>query len=447
MDNIYNNKINAYINRYSKYKRIEEISIRNLVQSIKADRATHMIHPYPAKLLLHIPYFFLNNNVLSKEGDTVLDPFCGSGTVLLESQLSNRYSLGIDTNPLAKIITETKVANYHIHTLREYEKFIKKEIGSTNKNCKIDFDGVNFWYSNRVKRNLSQIYHSINLISNLKYRQFFLMCFSNCARKVSFADPKVSVPVKLDLEKYDKRTKFYRTIEKRVNYINKVDVKKKFLEIVEQNISRVIEKNSLSKKPYNSSIINEDIRCIEFNSEPQNLNEKSVDLIITSPPYAGAQKYIRASKLNLSWLGLVKNGSLKRLDSITIGRENYGVREYELFKDTGINEADMTLKRIHKLNPLRAHITSNYLTEMKKALNNAVKLLKNGGHFVLVIGNNNICGVEFNTQKYLTKILEELGLELICKLVDNIKSYGLMTKRNKTADIINREWILVFKMI
>ena len=31
------------------------------------------------------------------------------------------------------------------------------------------------------------------------------------------------------------------------------------------------------------------------------------------------------------------------------------------------------------------------------------------------------------------------------KLIDDIQSYGLMTKRNKTADIISREWILVFK--
>jgi len=404
-----------------------------------------MIHPYPAKLLLHIPYFFLNNTILSKEGDTVLDPFCGSGTVLLESQLSNRYSIGIDTNPLANIITETKVENYQIHKLREYEKFLITEIKSQSTFTKVKFDGVNFWYSDRIRRNLSKIFHTINLIKSKKYRKFFLMCFSNLARKVSFADPKVSVPVKLDLERYDKRTRLYRSIEKRVKYVDSVEVKKKFLEIVRQNINRVVEKNNSTKIQYLSKVINDDLRNIVVNKNTGILKENTIDLIITSPPYAGAQKYIRASKLNLAWLGLVKNGTLRKLDSLTIGRENYSLKEYCNFMETGLSSADATLKKIHKLNPLRAHITSNYLLEMKSALENAVKLLRDGGHMVLVIGNNNIAGVEFNTQKYLTMILQMLGLELIAKLVDNIKSYGLMTKRNKTARIINREWILIFK--
>lgn len=445
MSNLFNNKISSYIDRYSKYKRTEEISIRDIVQNLKPDRATHMIHPYPAKLLLHIPYFFLNNTKLSKEGDNVLDPFCGSGTVLLESQLSNRHSLGIDTNPLANIIAETKVERYQIHKLIENKEFLKKEIKNHDSFDKIKFEGVSFWYSDRIRRNLSKIFHSINLIESVKYRKFFLMCFSNLSRKVSFADPKVSVPVKLDLERYDKRTKLYRIIEKRVNYVDTVAVKKKFLEIVEQNISRVTDKNNLSKGSCPSTVINGDIRNLIVNNNSKAKRKQSVELIITSPPYAGAQKYIRASKLNLSWLGLAKNGTLKSLDAMTIGRENYLNKEYIKFKETGLTAADTTLRKIHKLNPLRAHITSNYLIEMKCALTNAVKLLQDGGHLVLVVGNNNICGVEFNTQKYLTMILNELGLELIFKLVDNIKSYGLMTKRNKTADIINREWILTFK--
>jgi len=35
---------------------------------------------------MHIPFFFLGNTILSSKGDLVADPFCGSGTVLLESQ-------------------------------------------------------------------------------------------------------------------------------------------------------------------------------------------------------------------------------------------------------------------------------------------------------------------------------------------------------------------------
>lgn len=418
------------------------------MQDIKPDRATHMIHPYPAKLLLHIPYFFLSNNILSKEGDTILDPFCGSGTVLLETQLAKRYSIGVDTNPLAKIITEVKLEKYNVNKLKEYKQFVLRRFRYSTDISEIEFENINYWFSKRVKKELSIILNTINEINNLKYRKFFLMCFSNCVRKVSFADPKVSVPVKLELGRYDMRTKLYKVIEKRVNYVKEINVKMKFTEIVDDNIKRVQQKNELIDIHFNSSFIGNDIRNILINNNGNTNNTikpKSVNLVITSPPYAGSQKYIRASKLNLGWLGLARNGDLRKLDSITIGRENYSVNEYNEYKETGISSADKILTKIHSTNPLRSHITSNYLIEMKEAFSKTVKLLKNGGHFVLIIGNNNICGVEFDTQKYLTIVLQDLGLDLVFMLVDNIKSYGLMTKRNKTADIINREWILVFK--
>ena len=64
---------------------------------------------------------------------------------------------------------------------------------------------------------------------------------------------------------------------------------------------------------------------------------------------------------------------------------------------------------------------------------------------IIIIGNNTVCGRPFNTQEYLTTYIKSKGLSLQFKLIDDIKSYGLMTKRNKTASRISCEWILVFK--
>ena len=63
---------------------------------------------------------------------------------------------------------------------------------------------------------------------------------------------------------------------------------------------------------------------------------------------------------------------------------------------------------------------------------------------MLVAANNQICGHEFRTQHYLRLIAEETGFRTILRLVDDIRSRGLMTKRNKTASVITREWVLVF---
>ena len=75
----------------------------------------------------------------------------------------------------------------------------------------------------------------------------------------------------------------------------------------------------------------------------------------------------------------------------------------------------------------------------------AVKVLKKGGHLILIAANNHVCGKQFKTQEYLTSLCLELGLEIVFRLIDDIRSYGLMTKRNKTASIITREWVLVFR--
>ena len=174
------------------------------------------------------------------------------------------------------------------------------------------------------------------------------------------------------------------------------------------------------------------------------LQDGSVDMVLTSPPYAGAQKYIRSSSLNLGWLGFTELEDLRNLDSKSIGRENYCLTDVKDVK-TGIDSADKLLSNLFLLNKKRAYIVGNYLQEMKIALNESIRVLKANGYFIIVIGNNKVCNNEFNTQAYLTEYVEAQGLKLQFKLIDDIKSYGLMTKRNKTADIISREWILVFK--
>ena len=99
------------LNRYERTGRAVPVDFRSLVTCLpNAERATHLLHPYPAKLLMHIPFFFLANSILSREGDVVADPFCGSGTVLLESQLAGRRAVGADSNPLARLLTAVKTS-------------------------------------------------------------------------------------------------------------------------------------------------------------------------------------------------------------------------------------------------------------------------------------------------------------------------------------------------
>ncbi|MDI9872969.1 DNA methyltransferase [Flectobacillus rivi] len=437
---------NSFKNCYDGKNPIE-VSFRKLVKDIpNSERATHFIHPYPAKLLSHIPYFFLNNNIFSKPNDIVLDPFCGSGTVLLEAILAKRKAWGIDSNPLARLIAKVKTTNLKISDIDEAEKRIINLYYTLNDDqCKTpDVININHWYEQPTIKQLKKILRCIDDISDEPLKSFFLISFSVCARKVSLADPRITVPVKLKLKNNEIAN---NNISKLLSNLTSVNVLQKFLEIVKNNKKRLTNLNVLTSE-YNieSKIIGDDCRFITSDLiSKRKLEEETIDFIITSPPYAGAQKYIRASSLNINWTKIAFPNDLKILDGKTIGRENYQVKDFKDFKETSLEEANSFLRDIFTVNRLRAHIAANYLNEMEIVFSELFRVLKKDKYMILVAANNLICGKQFLTQKFLKDLAIKQGFEIVFELADDIHSYGLMTKRNKTASLITREIVTIFK--
>ncbi len=414
------------------------VDFRELVNSVKfTERATHSIHSYTAKLLSNIPYFFFNNSFFVEPKYKILDPFCGSGTVLLEAKLAGLNPYGSDANPLARLITSVKCNNFNVETLYIY----KNELVNILKNRKAESNStsikvLDFWFEKHVQSQLKILYNAILTIEEKKYKEFYLLCFSNCVRKVSNADSRVSVPVRINPNKYSETSKHRTSYQKKLEELKSINVIDKYFEIVEQNIKRVNNKKTINKHTYTGKIISNDSRDLS------KLADESIDLILTSPPYAGAQKYIRASSLSLYWLGY---NNLSDLDKENIGRENYRKIDYQYLQKTGVKNADILLQKIFDINPLRACIASKYLIEMTDALKESTRVLKKNQYLILIASNNVVCNYEFKTQEYLKEIVLNLGYTLVCEMVDDIKSYGLMTKRNKTASIITCEHILILK--
>ena len=434
--------------RYQSSRRPILVNFRKLVPELNGgDRYTHLIHAYPAKLLNIIPYFFFQTEDFCPFNGIVLDPFCGTGTVLLEANLSGRNALGADANPLARLITAVKTTYIpHDRLQKEIDTLIEKAKHLESK-LAWKTETIDYWFSQNVISQLEKIRVAIDGVKNTNVKNFFLLCFSSLVKKVSFADPSISVPVKLNPMRFDAYPVRKKATQERLLSLENVDVYEKFKSICLQNADRISTLKACKRKKVKSKIVSKDARKLTKSLQGKQLLENEcVDLVLTSPPYAGAQKYIRSSWLNLFWLDGVSSKDIQQLNDQNIGKEDYVKADVDNRVKTSIPAVDRILNGLYKEGKnVRACIVGNYINEMKKALDESIRVLKKNGYLIMVIGNNTVCGKPFNTQQYLTSYMQKKGMSLQFKLIDDIKSYGLMTKRNKTASRISREWVLVLR--
>src|ERR1035441_5387689 len=91
--------------------RRERIELKRIFPEMKRGRyITHALDSYPAKMIPQMARFLIDK--VSSAGETVLDPFCGSGAVLVESAVSGRNAIGVDFNPYAVLLATAKATLY-----------------------------------------------------------------------------------------------------------------------------------------------------------------------------------------------------------------------------------------------------------------------------------------------------------------------------------------------
>lgn len=420
-----------------------EIDVQTDVDWVSlGERLTHGLHPYPARLIRHIPILFLHSRRYSKPNDLVVDPFCGSGTVLLEALVARRRVLGADANPLARLISEVKVRPIAEAALLQA---IERTLTLLPRQAPDPPPVVNrtYWFTDAASAQLAKLRVAIDGEPDPHVRDFLRVCLSAAVRRASLADPRVSVPVKLRRDQYPHDHWLHAKSNARVDAAATHDVIADFRSVAHENARRVGSLVTSGIKSTGVAVTSEDARSIKSQSG-RRLRAGSARLVLTSPPYLGAQKYIRASSLSLGWLGETEARTLRELEDLTIGREHFRkahIREVQ----TGVALADPLIEEVRAANPLRAHIASSYLCEMRNALRECHRVLAAGGTLVMVSGSNRLCGRQFHTTRYLTEIARDLGFEIELELLDAIRSRGLMTRRNASAAVIESEAVTVLR--
>ncbi len=286
------NQLRILFRQYTKRRSPLVVNFRKMVPWLgNPDRWTHLIHPYPAKLLMHIPHFFLANSLLSRPGDTVLDPFAGAGTVLLEAISANRFAIGADSNAMARLISQVKTHPLPPVGLNDALSKILTAIPCQTMGVAPNIINTKHWFYPHVINQLLRLRSAIQTSQQGHYRAFFDVCFSSCVRKVSLADPRLSVPVRLRENQYGEDHPLREKTKTHIHRLRRVNVYHVFTRIAESNIIRMqsLFDRATSAK---ASVVSSDARHLQygFGSTGTQLPDESVQLIVTSPPYVGAQK-------------------------------------------------------------------------------------------------------------------------------------------------------------
>jgi len=447
-----------YIAEYERCGEPQVVSFRDKCPWIKGtDRYTHLIHRYTAKLLPHIPTFFLASSICPSNA-TILDPFAGSGTVLLEGMLQGHRVLGIEINPIARLIAKVKTTVFNTISLQEAAEDIIKSISLSTQDPEIpDFQNRDLWFSKKVQKGLAKVKAGIETFQDESIRDFFWVCYSSMVRRVALADPRISPPVVLKPEKFDSNSPTHKKVSQMVEERTNANVETLFALTLQEFIKRFrrLEEASKVRELGSAEVVWDD--ALNLNMAPmkgKGLLDKaaarmflpdSVDLVITSPPYMNAQKYARSLRLEWYWLGLGSYDEFRAMDASMIGTERMTYDEYGELKTVGHSVADELIVNVFSRDKHRARLMANYFNDMSVCFANLFRVIKPGGHFVIVVGNNRVFSYRVPNHQILADLAIQRGFEIKLMIVDEIKSRGLMTKRNTTADIIPAEWIIIFE--
>ena len=397
----------------------------------RRDFATHWIHWYPAKMFHRIPAEILTS--LTGKGLTVLDPFCGSGTVLLETALRGHSAIGIDVNPLARLISRVKTTRLDIASLSRCADQTLSRARASSGNQGVDALPA-YWFLPSARRALVTTYREVQRVAYKPHRDFLRVCLSATVRRSSLADPSVAPPVRLSSARESRGSRRYARDLRRALSVSSHTVHDLFRRNVESNIARMSELRLC--EDYGTAQVLESAEAAETG-----LPTQSVDLIITSPPYCGAQKYVRSVRLEMLLLGF-DHAEIAETDRRTLGTERVSVKNVNARLETPLAEANTLIRKIAQRNTTRALMAAEYTRYLSRFARECFRVLKSGGEAFVTFGTGHVSGIAVAWDRLFCTVAEEAGLRIVAVLIDNIPSRGLMTSRHRTSNTIDDERVV-----
>jgi DNA modification methylase len=401
--------------------------IKNLLQENldfhqhESGYATHQIHSFPAKFPPQLPRKFIEN--LTLPGEVVLDPMLGSGTTLLEAALTGRRGIGFDIDPLALLITKVKTSSLDADKAYSLGKEVIRRAAAAIAHNKHELENeillrwepeskafIDMWFLQQTQLELYALIREIDRIYDERIKDFLRLVFS-----AIIITKSGGVSLALDLAHTRPHRAKIVTSKNGAIIFGEENAGKdsprlrhttKTLRTTLEEFEKRLRVNL--KGLANAPVYDFTPRISMGNAQSIPLSDNSIDLIVTSPPYASnAIDYMRAHKFTLVWLGYpIKQLTQKRNEYIG-GESSVDFNFEEMPEFTS-----KVISTIAQLDAKKGLTLHRYYSEMHRVLKEMFRLLKPGKTAIVVVGTSIMRGSDTETQNCLADIGKEIGFQI-----------------------------------
>ena len=356
-------------------------------------------------------------NFTNGRRESVLDPFAGVGTTLVESDIAGHNAIGFEINPYAAFAARIKLQAHRvpIKPLRDVINDLLSYAISTEQNRSIPvskppagFKTRSPFYSPEVKRKVLLMFDFLERLPDKQITNLTKLAFASTMVEFSNYSYEPSLGRRATVGRAD-------VIDFPV------------VEHVAQKLSDMADDSGWYRQHrVRGNRPDGRIHVQSFFDGYESIPSKSIDLIVTSPPYANNYHYNRNTRPHLYWLGFCESPEeLRQLEDENFGTYWQRAREHEFVElDPRIadNEINDTLSEIRCRNSDRgiyggrgwANYITTYLNDCVRFISGVKWCLRPGATALVVIGNSIVQGVNVPTDRFLANIAMSLGLDVSC---------------------------------
>ncbi|MFL5962265.1 MAG: DNA methyltransferase [Gaiellaceae bacterium] len=382
-------------------------------------RLTHGLHRFPAKFIPQIPAWAIHE--FTGPSDTLWDPFMGSGTSLLEAVAANREGFGTDIDPLAQLITRAKVTPPSADSLEKAARAIARKWRSSLEPTlpMPDIESFEHWFTRDVWCELDGLLGAIDEVgSEPRLHDFLLAVFSSILRRVSNADDQSQ-----------------KTYVSGTNPKSPPPVRDTFFRALDRARRGVLQFEALDG--------NVRAEVVKGDALQSNLDDGSIDLVVTSPPYLDSVDYMYNFMLEYFWLG-PRLGVETRQDFNEMRRAVVGAKNPSAKSHVLTRELD-DLVSLDWMGPGRRAAAITYFDLMGAHFAEAARVTREGGRYVLVIGNSQTVDGVIPVHDCLIRLAHASGFELSHAFGYRVRRHYMKFPRKGRGGIILLDWVVTLR--